>query len=236
MKRVCLALCLLLMLIVSPATAQDLTELSATIVQSSCSIVQRGDICQVYCFAQVHNPTDQVLILDGGMLELENSGEKIAVERISQLWPHFLEPGADGYLFDIVNYEPDEDDPSVPTVTGISYYANYMGDGPQSGAVNLSCQGRIEEDPTTGQMNVICQVDNASGQDVYGPTVTFGLYTEGGAMLYADGMTVSGVGVANGGTMLVKFEVDRMFVEQWRTYGAAPAQVKAIAAYREEMD
>ena len=55
-------------------------------------------------------------------------------------------------------------------------------------------------------------------------------------MIYADGMTLTGVGIPAGGTVLTRFEVDEAFVSQWTGYGVVPTQVHVNASFRAESD
>lgn len=227
------ALLALLMLLVCAAAAEEAAP-AATLAQSTCSIVRSGEYYLVYCFAQLHNPTDQVLCLDGGLLEVMSGEEAIAAQEIDRIWPYFLSPGEDGYLFDVVAFEPEEG-ASAPSVTGLRYDAEYMQISPEYAGIRLQCDARIERDGDGG-MTVVCTVQNATGQDAFDPSVTFGLYMDSGNMLYADGATLTDVGVPDGGSTLVRFEVDDAFVSQWESYGAAPTQARAFASYREAID
>lgn len=211
-----------------------LAEGEGTIVQSSCNIVQSGEYYLVYCYAQVHNASDQIICLDRGTFELQNGDQLVASEEISQLWPYFLSPGEDGYLFDIVPFEPNEDGVVVPSITGIQYFPVFMTIEPQYAGVKLPCTARIERE--NGGLAVVCEVQNPTDTAAYDPSIAIGLYTEGGAMIYADGVVLQDVGIPAGGTTLVRFRVDDALVEQWEGYGAAPASAQAQALFRNDAD
>lgn len=232
MRKALVAL-LVLFALFAQAAAEEEKPL-ASVAQSACSIVQSGDYYLVYCFAQVHNDTDQILCLDQGVFELLNGDELLAVQEIDQLWPYFLDPGQDGYFFDVVAFEPDEDGPVLPTVTGLQYNVEYMTIDPQFANIPLECEASFER--VTGGYDVVCRLSNPTQADVYSPSVTFAMYMEGGALLYADGVTLQDVGIPAGGQTLARFHVDQAFAEQWENYGALPATVRAAASYREEMD
>ena len=85
-------------------------------------------------------------------------------------------------------------------------------------------------------MVVLCEITNMGDVTAFDPVVCFGLYTDAGQMIYADGMTLSGVGIPAGGTVLARFAVEEAFVEQWKAYGAVPTQVQASASFRSESD
>ena len=66
--------------------------------------------------------------------------------------------------------------------------------------------------------------------------VAFGLYTDGGAMVYADATTLRNVGIPAGDGMLMRFPVDDAIAEQWASYGANVTGVQASAAFRDDTD
>lgn len=235
MRKIKRGICALLVLAALAAMPCALADDEGMIVQSSCNIVQSGEYYLVYCYAQVHNQSDQVICLEQGTLELRNGEQLVADAEITQLWPYFIGPGEDGYLFDVVAFEPNEDGVVVPTVSGLEYFVQYMTVDVQYAGERLDCQPHIEHDPD-GTLYVVCEMRNPTDIPAYDPAVAFGLYTEGGAMIYADGMTLQSVGVPAGGSTLVRFVVDSVFVKQWESYGASPTQVRASAIFRNDAD
>ena len=218
---------LMMLLFVTPAFAEG--ELG-TIVQSSCSIVQSGEHYLAYCFAQVHNNTDQVICLDEGMFYLAGGEEPIASEEVSQLWPYFVAPGEDGYLFDIVPFE------QMPQVTGIQYDIGYLSIDPAYAGESLETAAHVELDDDSGLMSVVCEIANASAMEAYDPTIVVGLYTDAGQLVYADGRTVKDVGIPADGRLMVRFDVESTLVEQWMDYNALPTQVRASARFSKGSD
>ena len=100
---------------------------------------------------------------------------------------------------------------------------------------DLSAVSEIVQD-ASGEVSVVCRLTNTTDMDAYNPTVAIGLYTESGAMIYSDGTTLQDVGIPAGGTMLVRFDVDDAFVNQWQSYGAMPTQVNTNASFRRDED
>ena len=227
MKRVIALALLVMMMAVTQAIAQ---EPAGTIVQSSCSIVQSGGYYLAYCFAQVLNNSDQVLCLDEGVFHLLGGEEAIASEEVSKLWPQFLAPGEEGYLFDIVPFE------QLPQVTGIDYDVRYLEINPAYAGLPLETAARVELDEDTGLMTVVCEVQNGAGMDAYDPTVVVGLYTDAGQLLYSDGRALKDVGIPADGRLMVRFAVEPMLVEQWMSYNALPTQVRAGTMFRTGSD
>lgn len=217
----------LLLLFVMPAFAQGE---QGTIVQSSCSIVQSGGYYLAYCFAKVHNNTDQVLCLDEGVFELNSGEEIITSQEVSQIWPYFVAPGGDGYLFDIVPFE------QMPQVTGIRYDIGYMEINPAYAGLQLETTARVELDDGSSMMSVVCEIDNTASMDAYDPTIVIGLYTDAGQLIYCDGRSLKDAGIPAGGKLLVRFAVEPMLVEQWMSYGALPTQVEVSAMFRTGSD
>ena len=226
MKK-CFALVLVLCLFAAAAFAEGE---QGTIVQSSCSIVPSGEYYLTYCFAKVRNNTDQVLCLDEGTLELSSGEEAIAAQEVSQLWPYFLAPGEEGYLFDIVPFE------QMPQITGLNYEIRYLEINPAYAGMPMETAARVELDDGSGLMSVVCEVVNGSSGDAYDPTIVVGLYTDEGQLLYCDGRNLKDVGVPAGGKVLVRFAVEPTLVEQWTSYGALPTQVQAGAMFRTGSD
>lgn len=235
MKKIgALALAALLALFALPA----LGDSEGVIVQSSCSIVQSGEYYLVYCYAQAHNNSDSVICLERGSFDLQDGETLLATSPVAQLWPYFLSPGEDGYLFDIVSFEPDENgNPVMPRISGISYEIDYMTVDPAFASRDLQAVSTLEMD-AAGDMAIVCRLTNGSDTDAYDPTVAFGLYTESGAMLYADGATLKGVGIPAGGTMLARFYVDDVILGQWLQAGEsfAPVEARVNAAFRNDED
>ena len=236
MKKQLCALFALLLLLPVLALGETARTVEAPVTQSSCSIVQSGEYYLVYCFAQVYNPTDQVICLDSGMFELRNGDQLVAQQSVSQLWPYFLNPGEDGYLFDIVAFEPNEDGVVVPSLTGIEYFVNYMPVEAQYAGITLDCTARIERDELDGTLYIICELNNRTQTTAYNPSVAFGLYTDSNALLYADGMTLQNVGILAGGTTLARFPIDEVFLSQWESYNVTPTLVQAKAMFRNDSD
>ena len=207
-----------------------------TIVQSSCNIVKSGDYYLVYCYAQVHNNSDQIICLDRGTFQLSSGEQLLYSSEVSQLWPYFIAPGQDGYLFDIASFEPNEDGVVVPNVTGIHFNNTYMTIDQAYAGQDLIIEAQLENGVGENDCDVICKITNPTQMDAYDATLAFGLYTDGGALLYADGRTLDDVGIPAGGTVLVRFELDELFVEQWKSYGASPSEVRATAMFRGNED
>lgn len=215
-----------------PGMAQD----EGVIVQSACSIVRSGEYYLVYCFAQVHNNSDSIICLDeGGSFDLHSGEQILSTSQVSRLWPYFINPGEDGYLFDIVPFEPNENGVVVPSVTGISYNLKYMTIPQAHGGYALDAISSLEYD-AAGDLIVTCELINPTQMDAYDPAMAFGLYTQEGSMIYADGVTLQDVGVKAGGSVLLRFRVEDVFVEQWKAYGAQPAQVRVNAMFRMDED
>ena len=226
MKKI---LALILMLVcVTAATA--MAEEAGAIVQSSCSIVQSGDDYLAYCFAQVHNNTDNVLCLDEGTFQLTQGELTLAAEEVSKLWPQFLAPGEDGYLFDVVPFD------EMPQVTGLEYHVRYLEINPAYAGVKMDVQSRLELDEESGVLSVVCEMENPTDADAFHPMIAIGLYSDAGQLLYADGRNLRDVGVTAQGSLLVRFEVEEMLTQQWISYGALPTQVKAYAMFRTGSD
>ena len=211
------------------ALAQD----EGAIVQSSCNIVQSGEYVLVYCFAQVHNNSDQTICLDEGTLRLMNGEQALSENRVSRLWPSFLSPGADGYLFDIVSFEPGE---GVPAITGLDYDVGYMTVNPAYAGQALEAQARIELNDVTGRMSVVCEIINPTDEAAFGASAAFGLYTDAGQMVCADGMRLQDIGIPAGGSVMVRFDVEDELAAQWRSYDALPTQVRASAMFSANED
>ena len=230
MKKAAMLLALVLTLMTGmPALAQD----EGAIVQSSCNIVQSGEYVLVYCFAQVHNNSDQTICLDEGVLRLMNGEQALSENRISRLWPSFLSPGADGYLFDIVSFESGE---GVPAITGLDYDVGYMTVNAAYAGQALEAQASLEIDDVTGRMSVVCALANPTDETAFGASMAFGLYTEAGQMVYADGMRLQDIGIPSGGSVKVRFDIEDELAAQWRSYDALPTQVRASAMFSANED
>ena len=232
-KKMGAVLLVLLMLLFACAAV---AENEGVIVQSTCNIVQSGEYYLVYCYAQVHNSSDQIICLERGTFDLVNGEYLPSTSEVTQLWPYFLNPGEDGYVFDIVFFEPDEyGNPVVPSVTGISYQIEYMTVDNAYASYGLDTSATLETD-ASGAMSVVCRLTNNTQVDAYDPTVSFGLYTQAGYMLYADGQTIQNVGIPAGGTMLVRFGLDDVFISQWSAAGMMPEQVQVTGSFRNDQD
>ena len=226
MKKIFALVLMLALAAAAPAMAQE----EGVVVQSSCSIVQSGDYYLTYCFAQVHNNTDQVLCLEDGMFYLSNGEETIAQEEISKIWPYFLAPGEDGYLFEIVPFE------TMPQITGLDYSLEYLQINPAYAGVKLEADTRVELDEDSGVLSVICELINPTDMEAFDPVLAIGLYTDAGQLVYAEGRNLSDVGLTAQGKVLVRFEVEPDMVAQWISYDALPTQVQVNAMFRTGSD
>ena len=201
-----------------------LGDSEGVIVQSSCNIVQSGDYYLAYCFAQVHNNASTVICLDQGTFDLQSGETLLSTSEVSQIWPYFLSPGED-----------ENGNPVIPSITGISYNVTYLPVDNAYASYDLSAVSEIEQD-VSGDVSVVCRLTNSTDMDAYNPTVALGLYTDDGTMVYADGTTLQDVGIPAGGTVLVRFDVDDVFVKQWQSYGAMPTQANTNASFRKDED
>ena len=59
----------------------------------------------------------------------------------------------------------------------------------------------------------------------------FGLFTEGGSLLYSDGRALENVGVPPGAEAVVRFDITPALLERWAEFGAEPAEVRASCAF-----
>ena len=229
------AVALMMTLLLAALAAVCLADSEGVIVGSSCNIVQSGEYYLVYCYAQVHNNSSEIICLEGGTFELHSGEQILASQPVTQLWPYFINPGEDGYVFDVVAFEPGENGAVVPSVTDVLYDIRYMTVDPAFGSRDLSAVAELER-TQEGGMTVICRITNGTDTDAYAPTIAFGLYAENGGMLYADGTTLQGVGILAGGTLLMRFPVDEDLVAQWDTYGMSAAEARVSAAFRNDED
>lgn len=223
-------------LFVLTASCMSLADSEGVVVQSSCNIVQSGDYYLVYCYAQIHNNSSEIIGLEQGEFELHSGDQLLASQEINQIWPLLINPGEDGYTFDVVAFEPDENGQAViPQVTGINYNIQYMTVESEFASKDLSAVAEIERDER-GDMTVLLSVTNGTDVDAYDPMIAFGLYTDGGVMVYADGTTQRNVGIPAGGTMLMRFPLEDAVVEQWDAYGANIAEARVTASFRNDTD
>ena len=230
------AAALILALLVLFAAVPVLGDSEGVVVQKSCNIVQSGQYYLAYCFAQIHNNSSTVICLENGTFDLQNGETILSTSEISQIWPYFVGPDEDGYLFDIVSFEPDENgNPVLPTITDISYDIHYMAVDAAYASKDLEAVSTIETD-AAGDVYVICRLTNGTDVDAYDPTVAFGLYTDTNKLVYADGTTLKDVGIPAGGTVLVRFDIDSAFIGQWKSYNAMPTQAMVSAAFRNDED
>ena len=228
MKKLCmLMLCALLGLWGACALADS----EGVIVQSSCSIAKDGDSYLVYAFAQVHNASQETICLDEGRMILNNGDVIAADKRVSQMWPYYLAPGEDGYLFDVIEFHPTEDGTlRIPQLTGLVYDNKYMTIDSQYGGTTLPADAFVNT--TSRGTTVHCELHNDTEREAYDVTLAIGVYTDAGQLIYADGKTLSDIGIPAGGRVLVRFDVDPLLVNQWVSYGASPARVVATAMVR----
>ena len=208
-----------------------LADGEGVIVQSSCSIAKDGDSYLVYTFAQVHNASQETICLDEGRMILNNGDVIAADKRVSQMWPYYLAPGEDGYLFDVIEFHPTEDGVlRVPQLTGLVYDNTYMTIDSQYGGTMLPADAFVNT--TSRGATVHCELYNDTEREAYDVTLAIGVYTDAGQLIYADGKTLSDIGIPAGGRVLVRFDVDPLLVSQWVSYGASPARVVATAMVR----
>ena len=231
-KRV---LALLAALLCAGLAAACLADSEGVIVNSSCNIVQSGEYYLVYCYGQIHNNSGEIICLEAGSLELHSGEQLLASQPVTQIWPYFINPGEDGYVFDVVAFEPGEGGAVMPNVTGIAYDLQYMTVDARFASRDLSSVAEIGRG-ADGELHVLCRITNATDEDAFAPTIAFGLYAENGRMLYADGATLQDVGIPAGGTLLMRFFVDEEMAAQWESYGMGASEVHVSAAFRSDED
>lgn len=207
------------------------------IAQVACSIQPGDEGYLVYCFAQIFNGGDRVIALDDGTLELVSGEQLLADQSVEQIWPSFINPGEHGYVFDVVRIiGEDGQQTQVPQVTGLDYRLSYMSTETAYANIKLDVQAQIEQRREDGPMTVTCAVKNNTDTDAAEPTITYGLFTEGGTLVYAGGRKLDDITIPAGQTIGVSFEVEASFVTQWIAYGAKPTQVQVNAVFRNNED
>ena len=230
-KKFFLVLCLLLV-----GGAVALADAGGTVIQTSCSIIQGEDSWLVYCYAEVYNSTENVLCLEEGSFDLFSGDQILATGEVTQMYPFFLGPYEHGYFFDMVVFEPDENGNLLtPNVTRIAYDVEYMTIDSVYASRLLSTDAKLNR-LDTGSLEVEIEVENITEETVYSPVVAYSLCTSGGAMIYADGISLANIGIPSGDSVLVRFEVAKAFVNQWEAYGALPTEVNPIASFQGNED
>ena len=219
--RFAAVLCLLLAL-----SRPGLADEQAALAQTSCSILQAGDSWIVYCYAQVVNGTDSTLCLEQGDFEVLSGDGVLGSGTVEQLSPYFLGPGEEGYLFDALVLEDAAD---APQVTGLSYDLQYLTVDPlySSRSLPITAELLAGEDGLTAELTI----ENDQEATVWSPALAFGLFTEGGSLLFADGRTLENVGVPSGAEAIVRFDIAPALLERWAEFGAEPAEVRASCAF-----
>ena len=231
MKTVILLLCLSLVTAFSGIAAADLN-----VVQTSCNILVSEEECQIVCCAQVHNDSDTLAGLDHGFFRLVNGEEVVAEEGISRIWAYFLDPGGDGYVFETVRFYPDEEGQlEVPTITGVTFEMVDMFVPVTVQNQMLSTEMHIERMEAGGYV-LVCTLKNDTAETAWNPQVTYGLYTDGGSLLYADGRSLDNMGISGGNQIELRYMVNPQIVAQWISYGVEPAEVRVKGYYRQETD
>ena len=226
----------LLALAVGMFACTALADSEGAVVQSSCSVIQSGEYYLVYCYAQVYNHSSEIICLEDGRFELHSGEQLLASQEVTQMWPYLINPGENGYIFEVVSFEPDENgNPVVPQVTGLEFDIRYMTVEAEFASLPLNAQAYIERDARDG-ITVFVELENGTQNDAFDPTVAFALYTDGGAMVYANAMTLRNVGIPAGDGMLIRFPVEDAIAEQWTSYGANITGVQVSASFRNDAD
>ena len=232
-RRIGFALLLVLIVFV-PVSVRTEDELS--VVQSAVSIIPYGDTYRVYCFAQVHNDSQMIQGMSSGVFRLYNGETVIAEEEVDRLWPYYLEPGQSGYVFGTAVFNPDENgNPVMPYVTRLVYTFETMEMTVSANSDSLYAEGTIERTGSGGYL-LTMTVENTGESMARNPVVAFGLYTQSGAMIYADGRQLEQIGIAPGSTIELRFPVGLQLAKQWDDYGVSPDEIIITASYREDED
>lgn len=225
----CLLLCLCL-------GAWSTAGAELNVVQTACNILTFDDECHVYCCAQVHNDSDYLAGMEQGLFRLISGDTVLAEENVERLWPYFVDANGDGYLFQTVIFYPDEDgNLEIPSITGLSYQLASMTVPVSAANETLLAEAEIERTETGGYV-LICKLQNTDSETAWNPLVTYGLYTSGGSMLYADGLSLENTGIGSGSTLELRFAVNAQIVKQWVSYGVEPTEVRVQGFYRRDSD
>ncbi|MBR1709378.1 MAG: hypothetical protein IJ719_11180 [Clostridia bacterium] len=214
------------------ASAED----TIRVVQTACNILVYGDECQVFCCAQVHNDTNRILGIESGTVRLLYEDTVVAEEEVERLWPYFLDPGGDGYLFQLIRFLPDaQGNPVIPAITGVIYDLNTM--NVPATMQNQMLESTLEIERTqNGGYAIVVSAKNAGEETVWDTMITYGLYTSGGSLLYADGESFDQMGISPGSQLEKRFSINSQIVAQWENYGVEPAEFRVFAYYRSDTD
>ena len=206
------------------------------VVQTACNILVYSDECQIYCCAQVHNDSDRLAGMEHGLFRLLSGDVVIAEENVERLWPYFVDANGDGYIFQTVTFYPDEDgNLEIPSITGLNFQLSSMTMPVSVANETLVADAEIEKTQTGGYV-LICRLQNTDDETAWNPLVTYGLYTSGGSLLYADGLSLENTGISSGSTLELRFTVNAQIVKQWFSYGVEPAEVRVQGFYRRDSD
>ncbi len=212
-------------------------EASGVISQAACSIQQADEGYTVYCYAQIFNNSDHVIALEDGMLEVISGEQLLADQQVERIWPSFINPGEHGYVYDVVRIIGEEGETvELPQVTGIDYRLEYMPVDVAYGNRKLSVTAAMTQMREDGPITVTCELVNDTDTDAEEPTVSYGLFTENGTLVYAGARTLEDIVLPAGQRIAVTFEIGDSFVQQWISYGAKPTQAQVSAVYRDNDD
>ena len=180
------AVALMMTLLLAALAAFALADSEGVIVGSSCNIVQSGEYYLVYCYAQVHNNSSEIICLESGSFELHSGEQILASQPVTQLWPYFINPGEDGYVFDVVAFEPGESGAVVPSVTDILYDIQYMTVDPKYASRDLSAMAELIAGQEEDDLDSVLRIMNTFSLDkTFVSTVA--LLRPDGTLLLTDG-------------------------------------------------
>ena len=211
-------------------------EEALSVSQTACSIIETEGVYLIYSYAQVHNNSDQVVCLAQGTYELTAGGESLGVYEVEEIWPDFLSPDADGYLSNLLIYDPEEqENGDAPAITGLTYDLETMSVSTDLQNYDLEVTAEFAE-ISSGDISVQCRIKNTTEEDAWNPIVVYGLYTSGGSLVYCEGKMLDNIALPAGSEIITTFTVSGTQGGQWKSYGAFPTEIKALASYRIDTD
>ena len=239
MKRLVVLIIVLLVVFSTPAFSAG----KITVTQEKLYVLPLYSSHVSFFYAELKNTGNKPIVVNDGLIELfDNEGVTIDVDSITDCCPWVLNPGAVGYMFNILTVEDDERERYID-----DYLLTIIGSGTCNVAYTkyLACDGEFQEikyspfdetgfDAIRIDATIYNDIDEILFSDEI--RIAIALYDSDNKLLYTDCISPNfkdRIAIPAGQSVIFYKNVENMIVESWRKDGIRPTRIETIGYYEE---
>ena len=197
-------------------------------------VVSHSGDYRVYFFAEVMNTSAEPEEINDLLFEIRDRADT-TIESTSKykLYPEILEPGQTGWL--VIS----QDVKDIETKSLIDHYAltitSKRNDDKAAKRLTASAE-YLKEDEDENEDVIRATVTNNGEGNAFGLSAALAVRGDDGKLLYVAGTATKDIGLAEGGSLLIRSEINSDIMDALKDAGTAIASAEAVAYTVEDLD